>query len=261
MKCFRDKTLKQSTKMSLLTGSANCIKYTLFAFNLVFVLTGIILIAVGIGVSATYGEYEIFLVSNFFSIPTFLIVIGILIFIISFVGCWGALKENYCFILIFAALLGLIFILEISAGISGYVLKGDAQQLIEKKLKETINNYSKDSYDGTTYLWDLIQRQYDCCGVNTYNDWKEINNSTLPLSCCRIPNGQFGPFSCAYEIEEKNRNKNGGCLTGFADYIKGHAVSLGAAGVIIGVIQFFGVLFACYIAREVKIRNGITGWF
>lgn len=24
--------------------------------------------------------------------------------------------------------------------------------------------------------------------------------------------------------------------------------------------QFFGVIFACYIAREIKIRNGITGF-
>ncbi|XP_055907662.1 CD63 antigen [Eupeodes corollae] len=246
--------------MSLLTGSANCIKYTLFGFNLVFVLTGIILIAVGIGVAAVFNDYEIFLVSNFFSIPTFLIVIGILIFIISFVGCWGALKENYCFILIFSVLLGIIFILEISAGISGYVLKGDAEKLIEKKLKETILNYDKDGYAGTTYLWDSIQRQYLCCGVDDYNDWKPVLNTTLPLSCCNLPDGTHGPFSCTYDVEDKNRHLFG-CLTGFSDYISSHAVSLGAAGVIIGVIQFFGVLFACYIAREVKIRNGITGWY
>lgn len=246
--------------MSLLTGSANCIKYTLFGFNLVFVITGIILIAVGIGVSAVYSDYEIFLVNNFFSIPTFLIVIGVLIFIISFVGCWGALKENYCFILIFSVLLGIIFILEISAGISGYVLKGDAQDLIDKKLQETIMNYNKDGYDGTTYLWDTIQKQYTCCGVDGYKDWQKVNNESLPLTCCKIPDGTVGPFTCSYNIEDKNRWLDG-CLTGFTNFVKGHAVSLGAAGVIIGVIQFFGVLFACYIAREVKIRNGITGWY
>ncbi|XP_055852225.1 CD63 antigen [Episyrphus balteatus] len=246
--------------MSLLTGSANCIKYTLFGFNLVFVLTGIILIAVGIGVSAVYSEYEIFLVSNFFSIPTFLIVIGILIFIISFVGCWGALKENYCFILIFSALLGIIFILEISAGISGYVLRGDAEKFVDKRLKETILNYNKDGYDGTTFLWDSIQRQYRCCGVDKYTDWQPVNNNSLPLSCCTIPDGTVGPFSCSYYVEDKNRSQDG-CLKGFTDFVRSHALSLGAAGVIIGVIQFFGVLFAVYIAREVKIRNGITGWF
>ncbi|CAD7000540.1 unnamed protein product [Ceratitis capitata] len=129
--------------MSLLTGSANTIKYVLFAFNLVFLITGIILIAVGVGVASVFYSYEVLLASNFFSIPTFLIVIGVFIIFISFFGCWGALRENYCLTLIFAILLGLIFILELAAGISGYVLRSDAEQLLESSLKGSLTLYQK----------------------------------------------------------------------------------------------------------------------
>ncbi|EDW57921.1 CD63 antigen [Drosophila virilis] len=247
--------------MSLLTGSANAVKYTLFGFNLIFLITGIILIAVGAGVGAVYTGYEIFLASKFFSIPTFLIVIGAFIIVITFFGCWGALKENYCLILSFSVMLFIIFILELAAGISGYVLRTDAVSLIRTSLSESMSSYKNTTENPTTVLWDDVQRDFNCCGVDNSTDWhKVLNNTELPLSCCHIPIGAIGTFSCMDDINNVFLNGNRGCLSGFADYIAAHAVSLGAAGVVIAVLQFFGVIFACYIAREIKIRNGISGF-
>ncbi|XP_037960754.1 CD63 antigen [Teleopsis dalmanni] len=246
--------------MSLLTGSANCIKYVLFAFNLVFLITGIILIAVGASVASVFTEYEDFLVSKFFSIPTFLIVIGVFIIIISFFGCWGALKENYCLILSFSVLLGIIFILELAAGISGYVLRSDAETLIKDSLVESLQNYNSTKPTGETILWDYVQEQFTCCGVESYKDWLTPLDNKLPISCCKIPNGVVGSFECSAINEDVNRYIQG-CLSEFSTYISAHAVSLGAVGVVMAILQFFGIIFACYIAREIKIRNGITGWF
>ncbi|EDV58307.1 CD63 antigen [Drosophila erecta] len=247
--------------MSLLTGSANAVKYTLFGFNLIFLITGIILIAVGAGVGAVYTGYKLFLAGKFFSIPTFLIVIGAFIILISFFGCWGALKENYCLVLSFSVMLAIIFILELAAGISGYVLRNDASDLIKTSLTSSLSEYNADNHNAITKLWDDIQGDFDCCGVTTYKDWVvTFPNEDLPMSCCTIPVGTVGTFTCnATEEVDPNRHKDG-CLDGFSAYISAHAVSLGAAGVVIAVLQFFGVIFACYIAREIKIRNGITGF-
>jgi len=245
--------------MSLLTGSANCIKYVLFAFNMAFMITGIILIAIGVAVKTEFSEYELFLVSKFFTIPTFLIVIGCFIIIISFFGCWGALKENYCLILIFSVLLGIIFVFELSAGISGYVLRADASKLINETLTQSIQEYKPNTSTDMTMLWDFVQREFTCCGVSDFNDWTNVFNQSLPLSCCEIPSGVIGSFACTPYIEDTNRFSQG-CLTEFSEYIESHAVTLGAAGIVFAVIQLFAVLFSCYIAREIKIRNGITGF-
>ncbi|XP_017478995.1 PREDICTED: CD63 antigen [Rhagoletis zephyria] len=247
--------------MSLLTGSANTIKYVLFAFNLVFMITGIILIAVGVGVAAVFTGYDIWLVSKFFSIPTFLIVIGVFVIFISFFGCWGALKENYILILIFSILLGLIFILELAAGISGYVLRSDASNLIETSLNDSLKSYNrKDPTNSYTITWDYAQRAFGCCGVKNYTDWTDIYDGEMPLSCCDIPDGIVGAFNCSSATENKYRHSTG-CLSGFSTFIEAHAVSLGACGIVLAIIQFFGVIFACYIAREIRIRNGITSIF
>ncbi|TDG46273.1 hypothetical protein AWZ03_007349 [Drosophila navojoa] len=247
--------------MSLLTGSANAVKYTLFGFNLIFLITGIILIAVGAGVGAVFNDYEDFLVGKFFSIPTFLIVIGAFIIVITFFGCWGALKENYCLILSFSIMLFIIFILELAAGISGYVLRNDAYNLIDAKLNQSMSSYSNMPVNDVTKLWDVVQRNFDCCGINNATDWSDhLKDNQLPLSCCKIQYGTIGTFSCLQSTYNEDMNTHLGCLKGFSDYIANHAVSLGAAGVVIAIIQFFGVIFACYIAREIKIRNGITGF-
>uniref|UniRef100_T1PF15 Tetraspanin n=1 Tax=Musca domestica TaxID=7370 RepID=T1PF15_MUSDO len=122
-----------------------------------------------------------------------------------------------------------------------------------------MKEYNPTHTNDVTFMWDYVQRTFTCCGVESYKDWNTVLNGSLPLSCCRNPVGHVGSFTCTMNNEDVNRYSLG-CLSEFSNYIAAHAVSLGAAGVVIAIIQFFGVLFACYIAREIKIRNGITGF-
>lgn len=52
--------------------------------------------AIGLTVQGAYHNFREILDPQFFSVPTFLVVIGSFIFIIAFFGCCGAYKENYC---------------------------------------------------------------------------------------------------------------------------------------------------------------------
>ena len=52
--------------------------------------------SVGATVKAYYHEYNRFLDDKYIYASDLLIVIGVIIFIISFFGCCGALKENAC---------------------------------------------------------------------------------------------------------------------------------------------------------------------
>lgn len=135
-------------------------------------------------------------------------------------------------------MLFIIFILELAAGISGYVLRSDAVSLIRTSLDESMSSYKNTTQNPTTALWDDMQRDFNCCGIDNSTDWQKVlNNTELPLSCCKIPVGAIGTFSCMNDINNVYLNENGGCLSGFADYISAHAVSLGAAGVVIAVLQ------------------------
>lgn len=170
------------------------ILYNIFLL-LLFQITGIILIAVGVGVASVFYGYQTVLASNFFSIPTFLIVIGVFVIFISFFGCWGAIKENYCLTLIFAILLGFIFILELAAGISGYVLRSDATNLIEQSLENTLKEYSQINENNPyTIIWDYVQNNvtisstllcnYVIMYICTYVTTNIINVITVRLLWC-----------------------------------------------------------------------------
>lgn len=58
----------------------------------------------------------------------------------------------------YIALLILIFILELSAGIAGYVCRDAAEEVLTSKLTESMVNYGKQNETVVTALWDVIQR-------------------------------------------------------------------------------------------------------
>ena len=59
-------------------------------------LSGITLIVIGAVMKALYATYLDFLGHQFISVPMLFIVIGIIIFLVAFFGCCGAIRENHC---------------------------------------------------------------------------------------------------------------------------------------------------------------------
>ena len=71
----------------------NVIKFILFSFNVLFWIISFILVIIGIwaiAVNADYGNA----VSGVLTPSLLLVVLGVVIFLVSFAGCVGALREN-----------------------------------------------------------------------------------------------------------------------------------------------------------------------
>lgn len=81
------------------------------------------MIIIGAVIRDKYGDYFSYADNSFANVPVFLIVVGVIVFCVGFLGCCGAIKENYCMVTTFAVLLGIIFILEIVAGAVGFAYK------------------------------------------------------------------------------------------------------------------------------------------
>lgn len=229
-----------------LSGGSTCIKYLLFIFNFVFVVTGIVLLIVGAVIQGLYKEYSFLLDDRFFSAPALLIAVGAIVFIVSFFGCCGAVKENHCMILTFSILLLLVFILELSGGIAGYVLRDSARDFLSRELNERMHSYgSKESQE----FWYMMQRSMECCGTNNYTDWKDVfHNDSLPLSCCEQSHFALGVDYCNTTSVVHTK----GCLQEFGRFVMNHAAVLGGAGVGIAFIQLLGVVLACLLARHIR---------
>lgn len=59
------------------------------------------------------------------------IIIGIIICLISFLGCFGALNEKGVILKLYFVLLAVLVLLEISIGISGYVYRDSVDLYLE----------------------------------------------------------------------------------------------------------------------------------
>jgi CD63 antigen len=148
--------------------------------------------------------------------------------------------------------LSVIFVLELSAGITGYVLSSSTESLIKSTLAPTMVDYVNPNKTNIAVGWDNIQETYKCCGMDSYVDWVKAVNGT-PLSCCEIPHATLDKFTCGGEQETLHKV---GCVQAFGDFIRSHALSLGLAGVVLAAIQLIGLLFACLIARQIKKNRG-----
>lgn len=220
----------------------------MFVFNLIFVITGIILLSIGTTIYAVYYNYNHFLDNKFLSVPSLLIAVGVIIFFIAFFGCCGAVRENYCMLVTFTTFLIFIFVLEFSGGISGYALRSQAGEVIQEKMMSTIPRYN-DSKEISGF-WDVLQMEFECCGVKNRTDWMTaLNTDDLPVSCCRHETGKIGNSTC--NISSPNVYPNG-CLYTFEQFIKSHAMQLGGVGLGIALIQVWGIWFSIYLARSIR---------
>ncbi|XP_060528213.1 CD63 antigen-like [Cylas formicarius] len=229
----------------------NYSRYLMIIFNLFFVVTGIIIISVGISAKAYYNEFDHLLNNNYFYVSDLLIVIGIIIFFIAFFGCYGAMKENACMTTTFSTLLIVIFIMEAVVGFGSILLKSKTEDFIAHSLDETLNFYNNSNYTEVTATWDAVQSQLKCCGVMNYTDWVNSNstNKKIPISCCSIPTGSTDIFKC--QNNSPNLYKEG-CLEKFGDYIRDNTSSIEIVGITLALIQLLGIILSCYLSRQIR---------
>ncbi|KAI8435284.1 hypothetical protein MSG28_003623 [Choristoneura fumiferana] len=215
----------------------SCIKYLLFCFNLLFAISGLIILIVGIKAEISSSPYIDLTDENFYtSAPVVLIIVGVIVFIVAFFGCCGAVKENHCMIVSFSVFLLVIFVAELAVGIAGYVKNQDLETSIVRHLNATIKEYPTDP-------------NLACCGIYGVADWKTVVPPKIPDSCCSgqeiAGTGVATPCTETSEFLHKS-----GCLTKVVSHMQEIAYVLGGVG--LGIAMLLGVIFACCLARSIR---------
>lgn len=234
-----------------------CIKYLLFAFNLIFLMSGFALIITGGVIQGVYSEYLDFLGHQFFNTPILLIILGCITFFVTFFGCCGAIKENHCMIFTFSILLAIIFLMELGAGLATYVLKTEVRGIIEENMEKGLQNYNVAKHKGVTETWNVVQHELKCCGAQEYKDWINTTFSapdkSVPDSCCYSDVQGCGKGILSQEEFEVSKViYTTGCLDKFEALITSNVAAIGGVGISIAFIQFIGLVFACCLATTIK---------
>jgi len=250
----------------MVAGTVNkCVKYLLFLFNFAFVVIGIVLIALGVSAQNGFGKYlHLIDIDDFSTPPKLFIAIGVIMFLIAFLGCCGAVIENHSMIMAYSVLVGLILIMQLGVGIAAYLMGDQLESLAEQGFTKTMNEYNNDTRPDIADIrrsWDLMQSELKCCGTANYTDWSTVtvphgpDHPLIPESCCldgRVEN-------CTSGITDSNFNNmdfvkdiinTRGCLHVAIQDIA--ITRFGIVGIALSVIELLGVMCACVLARSIR---------
>ncbi|NXA82406.1 TSN33 protein, partial [Thryothorus ludovicianus] len=168
-------------------------KYVLFFFNLLFWVISMVMVAVGV-YARLLKHAEAAMACLAVDPAILLIMVGVLTFLITFCGCVGSLRENICLLQVFSVCLTIIFLLQLAAGVLGFVFSDKARGKVSEIINGAIVHY-RDDLD-LQNLIDFGQKEFSCCGGVSYKDWSQnmyfnctaTNPShercSVPFSCC-----------------------------------------------------------------------------
>ncbi|CAL7949238.1 unnamed protein product [Xylocopa violacea] len=209
------------------------------------------IISIGTTIYTVYEDFSHFLDPSYFSPATLLILVGILVFVIAFMGCCGALRESTCMVLIFAVSLSIVLILELAAAISAYALQDRIKDLLVDKINATMYQYGSNGESKEAI--DFLQTRLHCCGYNGYEDWTNMwKNNTIPDSCFLLSTDER--FKCTPSMYDSSicAFYKTGCIENLSIVVYRSALYIGTGAVAIALIQLTGIMFACMLGRSIR---------
>ncbi|XP_036192840.1 tetraspanin-15 isoform X3 [Myotis myotis] len=234
------------------------LKFSLVIYSTVFWLIGTLVLSVGIYAEVERQKYKT-LESAFLAPAIILILLGVIMFIVSFVGVLASLRDNLC-------------------------LLQATIDFLNDNIRRGIKNY----YDDLDFknIMDFVQKKFKCCGGEDYRDWSKNQyhdcNAPGPLACgvpytCCFRNTVL-PLTavvntmCGYRTIDKERLSVQdviyvrGCTNAVLIWFMDNYTIM--AGLLLGILlpQFLGVLLTfLYITRvediitEYSVTDGLLG--
>uniref|UniRef100_A0A8I5ZUS8 Tetraspanin n=1 Tax=Rattus norvegicus TaxID=10116 RepID=A0A8I5ZUS8_RAT len=226
-------------------GGMKCVKFLLYVLLLAFCACAVGLIAIGVAVQVVLKQAITHETTAGSLLPVVIIAVGAFLFLVAFVGCCGACKENYCLMITFAIFLSLIMLVEVAVAIAGYVFRDQVKSEFSKSFQKQMQNYLTDNKTAT--ILDKLQKENKCCGASNYTDWERIPGMAkdrVPDSCCiNITVG------CGNDFKESTIHTQG-CVETIAAWLRKNVLLV--AGAALGIAFVLGIIFSCCLVKSIR---------
>lgn len=251
---------QRSDHLSISSGSPTCcshlcsqvIRTVLFIFNFIFWALGGTLLVLGVYLKIEYKSLDDISDDNFGTWMYGLIIVGSVIFVISFLGCCGTLLQSNNFLMLYFMLLILLVFGQIGCGIWAYTIRDKIFIDLEEGLETAVAEYNNTKSNGNESVIkesiDSIQTIFKCCGHNGRADY----NGDPPRSCC--PRTEHDLPHCSEETYH-----NVGCKEKIPQDV---TKNLWLIGIILGVLLFLevaGLSAGCYLRVQI-VKADINRW-
>ncbi|XP_065440479.1 tetraspanin-15-like isoform X4 [Chrysemys picta bellii] len=161
-----------------------CIKFALSAYSTLFSIIGLVILCIGIYAEVERQKHRT-LEGIFLAPAVVLLLLGITMFAVSFIGMVGSLRDNRTLLKTFFWVLLVIFITEVLLIFIEIIFENKMNAVFHSNIQEGIRHY----YDDLDFknILDFVQEKFSCCGSDEYKDWN-VNqyhscNGSGPLAC------------------------------------------------------------------------------
>ncbi|XP_062563012.1 CD151 antigen-like [Armigeres subalbatus] len=240
--------------------SINFVKYVLHIFNIIFFMSGLVIMGITVWTVFWKHQYISLLSTTNYAIGTYsLLAAGLLALIGGIIGCCGVWREQRPMLLLYTFILLFVFLLEAIVGGLAYLYETQ----IELELQHSLNSTFMEQYGVSvrqTEAIDRMQQEFGCCGAVRFEDWRySVWLRSRRKDLIRPTEGRRVPDSCCISMTPKCGLSDGpsnipytGCIYKMADDLKHHLILLGAIGLGICVIQVFGMILSCCLYVKLK---------
>ncbi|XP_050436074.1 CD63 antigen-like [Adelges cooleyi] len=231
------------------------VKYLLFFFNFIFALSGLAFLAYGL-IIRYYSSKTDNLANQAAGdsaglVALALIIIGSAVFVISFFGCCGAIRESHCMVTVYAMFLLTLFLVELAIVVYLYINQGKLEEITRSSMTSIFNSYS--TKNESKAFVDEMQADFHCCGVDSPSDWTTQGIPALPHSCCREDGGQGTTCS-------KTQAWQDGCMSKTIEVAKREGSKLFKFVLGIAGGELVGIIFALCLASSIKNEERRQGY-
>ncbi|XP_039258112.2 tetraspanin-33-like [Styela clava] len=251
-------------------------KIVLFVSNFLSWIVGLSLLLIGIYAKADKSYNASNLPNMLLDPATPILILGAMLFSVTFFGFVGALRENLCMLQYFSIALAVALISELCIAFIFVVTSDSVRSHIEEMMKDGIQHYRDDP--DLQNIIDWGQEEFKCCGIHSVSDWSKnmyFNCSSanpgrercgVPYSCCLPPIGDDVVNTlCGMDIQSMNSYDikvvvyTNGCLDALVTWLQSNMFLITILIVFFCCIpQILGITLSRILIIQIKDQDFYT---
>jgi len=228
-----------------------CMKFLLTIFNIIFWLSGVAILMLGIWMKLQLYMYMELTTVYFDAAPYVLIGIGSAIILFGSFGCLCTMKGHGRLLYLFVIILLLVFVVELATAVCTYIYRAKVESGFANGLYEAMHSYGEVQVKHIAV--DGLQTGLKCCGKDSYKDWYNISwekpglvEDMVPKSCCKEKDNPKCDRSGTEDIYSE------GCFSKLALFMKSNFTMIGGIAVGFAFLQLLGAMLTCCLARNIN---------
>ncbi|NXK56903.1 TSN10 protein, partial [Chauna torquata] len=247
---------------------SRCVQYLAFLWNLLFLLLGLLTLAVGVWGLLAKGSLRGERPPPLGSDPMLLFVLaGLGASAVSLAGCLGALRSSACLLRFFVGAVLAFVGLEALGGLLLFAARHRLRDALRDALLLCLLRYQEEP--DLRFLVDEVQRSLQCCGLSSYRDWESnpyfncsapgVQACSVPASCCLDPrqNGSVTNAQCAFgvlrlgDVAAASAVHLGGCVAQLGTWLRGQAGGIVTGAAVLVLLEATGLLMALKMLADI----------